>query len=300
MKIYFISPIGYITPDLYSSFVKTFEEQGHIIASDVKEADCVFFDIHTRHAPYDWDVLQIVLDKKIPVCVFDFWDYGAMAKDTWFGFNLKNLQRNNDWSDFIMVAKERCKVIYFIRKMDKKLSFPQECYPIELIQYSDHVFQEVTKEELFRRPNDICFIGNISPTRLNITNALKDYFKCDFVLGQERIPHGQWLDRHRNSKLFLEACGGGFGSERPYQLIYLSTQLRIDNNQLIFNDWTDGINCIKVEEHPTNVDYILEVLNDKDRLYEIYLNGISHMKKYFSAEARSLYVLQKMKENRIC
>lgn len=294
MKIYFISPVDYVTPDLFSSFTKTFKEQGHIVTDNIHEADCVFFDLHTRIGGYNQSELDLIVHKNITTIFFDAWDYGAMSKEEWPGIHISQIHD--------LIAFSDIKKIFFVRKMYKNKEYPSYCYPYELTMYQDHIFEPVTKDELFNRPNDICFIGNTSPTRENVTNELKKYFKCDFVLGQERIPHDEWLDRHRNSKLFLEACGGGFGSERPYQLTNISAQLRNKTSQLFVSPPEDLINSIEINEVPTRDDLgkIRMVLNDKEKLYQIYLNGISRMKKYFNEESRSLYVLDVLKQNGIC
>jgi hypothetical protein len=40
-------------------------------------------------------------------------------------------------------------------------------------------------------------------------------------------------------------------------------------------------------------------LNDKERLYEIYLKGIERIHKYFNAEYRAKYILEILEENNI-
>lgn len=302
MKIYFISPIGYVTPDLFSSFIPTFESKGHTIVNDVKDADVVFFDLHSRLGGYNWEVLNVVIEKEISVVFWDAWDYGGCQDETsqWFGFNLvRGIE--GSWTNFFIYALEKCKVVYFMRKMDKTLDYPSWVYPYELCYYKDHDFEPVSKEELFNRPNDICFIGNTSPTRENVIKDLKDHFKCDFSLGQERLPHEEWLNRHRQSKMFLEACGGGFGSERPYQLITIAPMLRVHSNHLIHEDFLDGEDCWEINEIPSEVNIeSLKFLLNSQVLYQIYLKGIERMKTYFNEEYRANYILSVLKQEGIC
>lgn len=300
MNFFFISPIGVTTPSLYNTFEKPFSDNGHRIVNSVGEADVVFFDLHSRIHGYDLGLCSEVLRQRKPVVIFDATDYGAMSKEVWVGRDNWTglLQYNNqDWAKFL----HGCVVlgltmVYFMRKMNKTLQYPDFVHPLELIAYPDHEFEVTTKDELFERPYDICFIGNTSPTRANLVIGLLKYktftIDCEFISG-ERIPHNEWLNRHRQAKLFIECCGGGFGSERIFQLHYIAGQLRNKSNMLRLNDFTDEVNCLEVSEIPTDkeVEKLLLYLNNKDKLYDLYLNGISHIKQYFNAEQRAIYVL---------
>lgn len=305
-NIYFISPIGLKTPLLYDTFIDTFTKEGHSVSNNVKNADVVFFDMHSRGGKYDWDILNDVLELEKPIVVFDFWDYGAMSKDTWFGFNNFSglaLEVRNEWAYFLSKARIFCKMVYFMRKMDLTLTYPNFVYPLELVQYPDNDFPVTTKEELMSRPYDLCWIGNTSNTRANLLTGLMGYktLHIDCHWTQDRLPNQEWLNRHMEAKFFIEACGGGFGSERPYQLINISPMLRAKNNQLIVNNFVDGEDCVEVSENPTgnDVDKILFYLNDADKLYDIYLKGVQKIKQYFSPEERSFYILDILKQNNI-
>jgi hypothetical protein len=102
--------------------------------------------------------------------------------------------------------------------------------------------------------------------------------------------------------MFLESCGAGFGSERPYQLMYIAPMLRQKNNQLIIHNFRDGIECIEVSENPTTqeIEILKDILDNKDLLYETYLNGISRMNKYFNERYRSQYILNTLSKEGIC
>lgn len=288
MRIYFISPINSETKELFPTFIPTFESKGHSVVTNWEDADVAFIDLFS-YLNFNWP-LELVKcwEKNIPLIYWDARDYGAMSKEV---FPMQAIH---------IAAAER-KIIYFVRKMDKTVTYPKCCYPYELTQYPGHEFEPTTKEELFNRPIEICFIGNKSDSRVSVTNGLKDYFKCDFVIAQPRLEHDVWLNRHRQSKLFLVADGAGFNDERAYQLIYISALLKQRNNQLVINDFEDGIDCIKSHEYPNGLDIenIKYVLNEPDLLYEIYLKGIEKMKTYFNAEYRSLYILKILSDNGI-
>lgn len=301
MKIFFISPIGFKTPNLFDSFEKTFQDKGHSIVTDIKDADVIFFDMFSGLGTYDEYILDKALDKEVPIICFDATDFGAMSKEKWFLDDSVYNDKSQDKKFVRAVIYNEIAVVYFMRKMDKTKKYCPFVYPYELCYYKDHDFKPVSKEELFNRPNDICFIGNTSPTRENVINGLKDYFKCDFSLGQERIPHEEWLNRHRQSKMFLEACGGGFGSERPYQLITIAPMLRVHSNHLIHEDFLDGEDCWEINEIPSEVNIeSLKFLLNSQVLYQIYLAGIERMKTYFNEEYRANYILSVLKQEGIC
>lgn len=302
MRFYFISPIGALSPGLFSSFEKTFIEKGHTIVNDVKGAEIIFFDSHSGYLPYNWEELNYVTVNRLPVAYFDAFDYHSDSSKHWFGFNnwseLRGLL-HQDWAKFLFIAKDRCKpFIYFMRKMQTNAHYGSLVRPLELCQYADHNFPPTTKEELSSRPFDICWIGAKSIRRENMVYSLlsDSRLKVKYIFTEERIPHHQWLDEHRSAKLFLEADGGGVGSERPYQLMTISTMLKQKNHQLIVNDFEDGVDCLKAGDEngkATNgdIDRILEVVNSPDKLFSIYTNGIQKINTFFSEEHRANYVL---------
>jgi hypothetical protein len=291
---------------LFDTFEKTFKERGHNIVDKIKDADVVFFDLHSRIGNYNADMNE-VLRREVPTVFFDFWDYGGCKDETseWFGFDMRNRIQSDWWYFYFNCLLGGVKIIYFMRKMDKEIAnYPKFIYPIELIQYPDHDFPLVNKEELFARKNDICFIGNTSPTRSNLIAGLLKYkcFHVDYRFNSyERVPHEEWLERHRQAKFFVEACGGGFGSERTFQLMSIAPMLRNKSNHLRLNDWKDMEDCVEISENPTEKDCekLLSVLNDKDRLYEMYLLGVQRMRRYYTSEYRANYILSTLKQNGI-
>lgn len=308
MIFHFISPIGHKSPGLYDSFVDVFINRGHTITDDVAKADCCFFDLHAGFAPYDWTVLNHVLNNRIPVVVMDAHDYYGQKemRSDWVGFNdwqrLKFLaDKDQHWAKFILLAKDRCApFVYFLRKMQKSWPYPSFVRPFELTLFHDHDFPLVSKEELAFRPHDVCFIGAASPWRSNlIAGLLKDgRLVVDYFFPFIRIPHNEWLKRHCMSKLFLEADAGGFSSERPYQLMTISPMLRVSNDQLIHENWTDGIDCIEVGDvwgtpSKQDIDKIIDALQP-DNLYRLYVTGVERLQKHFTDETRANYILDQL------
>lgn len=164
MKIYFISPIGKKSDLLFDTMIQTFESNGHVIADNIGEANVVFFDMYDRNAKYDYDVLYSTSYE--PRIIFDFWDYGGCEDGTHVFPYVPDVY--GCFLDFSIGDD-----IWFVRKLDKTQKQYNKVYPIECIMYPDHDFTPVSKEELFNRPYDICFIGNTSPTRKNVVKDRK-------------------------------------------------------------------------------------------------------------------------------
>lgn len=298
MKVFTISPIGKTTPMLFDTIDSVFQ-----IVGDINQADVVFFDMFSGLGNYDESVLFNVYMKDIPIVFFDESDYGGCedGTDEWFGFNYFNCGVGNPAKIFYEEVVGLKKIIYFMRKMDKTKQFPPFVYPLDLLMYPDHDFRPTTADELFSRDMDFCFIGNTSPTRKNFINGLINCNKFNMIsyFPKDRISHDNWLKEHRKAKCYIESCGGGFGSERPFQLSSISVQLRNRTNQKFVVPPIDLVDCIEADENPTPEDIkkIQSVLENKELLYEIYLNGIERMKKYFNAEFRAKYILKVIQNN---
>ncbi len=272
-KIIYIEPTGYHTPLLFDTFKETFSKEGYVETDDERETDYFFIDLYSYQKSARF--VPFVEDKLV---FFDFSDYGGMSKE-----EQPNWSKHNGGN----------KVIYFMRKMDKTKQYPPYVYPIEHIIECD--FPLVTKEELFNREYDVCFVGNESPQRREAAYKLQQQFKCDFywTSENEKLSHEQWIKRHYNAKMFLESDGGGYGSERPFKLMSTAPMLRQKNTMLRINDWQSGIDCLDISD-----TYVIgELLKDKDWLYEVYINGHNKLKAYFTAEYRAKYILDVLKQN---
>lgn len=282
-KIIYIEPQGFHTPMLFDTFKETFENHGYVETTNADEADIAFVDLYSfvRSVNYSY-----VWARDIPMIFFDATDYGGMSKE-------------NPSYVWQFIENERTAIV-FVRKMDKTKIYPINVYPYELIQYPDHDFPPVTKEELLNREYDICWIGNESPQRRNVVKGLQDSgFKMDVHWTNEngKLLHDEWLNRHRNAKMFLSADGGGFGDERIYQLGSIAAILKQRNNQLILNDFKDCVDCVKTDETAWFFYQRENSLFSTDWLYNIYLKGIEKLHTYYNAEYRAKYILSVLKEN---
>jgi len=262
---------------------------------DPNEADVVFWDLHTREKSYEAGLVYSI-DNGLPVVIFDFWDYFGMSKETWPHLPFASLRA------LVADINMKNKCVWFVRKMSKEKKYPTNIFPIEhIIEYD---FPLVSKNDLFNREFDVCFIGNESPQRRNVVKGLIDAgFKVDIHWTNEKgkLPHDEWIKRHYNAKFFLEADGGGFGSERPFKLMSIAPMLRQANNMLRNSDWVDCNDCCDIGENITDsdIDYLSDTLSDSGHLYELYLSGHERLKTYFSAEYRANYILSILKQNGI-
>ncbi len=297
MKFYFISPIGQKSYLLFDTFEETFKANGHEIANNIEDATHVFYDIWCGFGSYDSEVIRKVNDK--PVYVFDFHDYNETT--VWPGFrNWEHLQYE-EWAFHLknFVGNGNVKA-YFMRKISKTLTYPEWVHPIECIQYPDHDFPLTTPDELFSRPNDVCFIGTHSKERESVIIGLvSEGIKVDCQFTTERISHDEWLQRHRQAKFFLTADGGGYSDERAYQLITIAPMLKQNNSHFVKHPFVGTSHCMRVDKVPAvwDIRVLKETLTNKEALYKIYENGIHHMKKYYSAEARANYILTTIENN---
>jgi len=81
--------------------------------------------------------------------------------------------------------------------------------------------------------------------------------------------------------------------------------LRCVNEQLILNDWENGVDYVEAGDELGNVSgydiaYLKLILSDAEVLYKIYERGVDRMHKYFNAEYRANYILNTLKENGVC
>jgi hypothetical protein len=323
-KVVNIHPIGFHDrphfhhPNLFEALREPLSKRGHelIPASRISEADVVNFDTGVwdladnndgtprgTYSPYDWNALNTVINKKIPVAIHDNFDHRGTDTYfcTWPGRNdwddLLPVQ-HQDWARFLYtIGKARHPLIYLMRKMQKSAPYPDWVYPLEYPMFED--FPLVSPESLYNRPYDVCFLGEQSDIRNNAMADLRadGRLKLDVqhIPSDKRMDYQVWLDRHRQAKMFME-CDCSMGSERPQRLITIAPMLRVLSDHRIPYPREDMVNQVEVGDydgHLNNEDIskILAVVNDKDLLYNIYVSGAEHMRKFYSLEARSNYVI---------
>ena len=270
MKVLYISPNGQVNKRLFPIFN---EEE----VTNPNDADYCFVEVISGEiCEYPLGLMMEVWDKKIPIVVFDNREYGPMQKEVWSKIQLPHEP-----------------IAYFIRNMDKWGKYPKNCYPLDWPYFEECDWFPETKEMLFARKTDVCFYGVESPTRKNFVHGINGVnVEYAFIEHTNRLPYRQWVDLHDTSKCFISCDGGGFTDERIQQLFTIGVILKNKNNHRPNNPFTDKINCIEVSEHPTKeeLDWLVKIVNDKEWLYEIYLNGIAHVKKYYSKEYRANYI----------
>jgi hypothetical protein len=169
-KFFFISAKEGVNPELFSTFIPVFEKNGHEITEDINNAECVFIDAYSGAGTYDKELLDKVIERDLPVCLFDESDYGGMSKERFFAPKTEEFKAHELF--VLEYIGQGLSPVYFMRKMDKTKVFPLKVFPFEKCLYKDCDFPLTAKEELFNRPYDICWIGNTSPQRENVVNGL--------------------------------------------------------------------------------------------------------------------------------
>lgn len=283
MNIKYISAKNQDNPHTFPTYRKTFELNGHTETDNANECTHCFIEVIDGITEYDQEALRIIKERNIPVICLDSREHGTMQNKRWTPIEWLN------------------PIIYFIRNTNKTETYPDNCYPLDWAYFDGCDYEPTTKEELFSRPYDVCLISVESPTRRSVINGLlKDgrlKVNFQFLDHTERLPYQQWVNEHRQAKFYISCDGGGFSNERPQQLFSVAAMLQNRNDYLPCNPFTDLLNCIEINEHPTKEDIgkVLEIVNDKHRLYEIYMDGVRHIKNFYSPESISNYVLSKIK-----
>ena len=291
-KFYTLSPES--VPEnqvLFPTIRPYFISQGHCFVDLIEEADVVLFDLHSRIGGYSEKDIEFICLGGVPVATFDEWDRGNMSADIW-PFPLTRQQEEVSEA----LIKHKVRTVHFCRLLDKTKEPYNNIFPYEKPILYEEPF--LTPDDLFNRPLDICFISNSSPSREKIAQALIEdgRLKCHISLGAEKIPFDDFVKEHKKAKLFLSSGAGGYSNERPQHLFSIAAILQERTDQLLLHPYTHLYNCLMIDSPPTkeDIDTIVEVVNDKERLYGIYKAGYEFMKQNYSAEAVASDILQKI------
>ena len=331
MNAVIIHPLGYEDrprghePDHFEVICNTLTKRGHVMLPEhrISEADVLLFDSGVWHlnsrcgatSPYTQDVLKCVLHNHISVVWFDNFDHAGNDKsegrwpgsDDWSDLKAKS---DGDWSDFgvAMSRPGACRLLYFMRKMQIHQNYPKYVYPLEYPIFEDYPL--ATQQQLCSRPMDVCGLFNVSGPRIKAIAGLKFDDRltvdCELVHHAYRLEHDDWIARHRQAKFFLEA-DASLGSERPMRLITVAPMLRVKSDHRIPFPRQDMVHCVVVGDYDgtitgADIDKILGVISNPDLLYSIYVNGAEHMRRHYSLQTRSDYVVdlvEKFVENRL-
>ncbi len=284
-KVIYIEPKGYHTPLLFDTFKETFSKEGYEETTTIDDTHIAFVDLYSWLQPIEGK--EGIVNANIALVFFDFTDFGGMSKEEF----------NYVWYEIVRSVR---KIIVFVRKLDKTKIYPPYVYPIEHIIEQD--FPTEAKDDLCKREYDFCFIGNTSPQRQSVVDGLlKAGFKgyVHWTNEKGKIPHHEWLDRHRQAKMFLTADGGGFSDERIYQLGTIAIILKQKNNHLQLHPFQHGYDCREVSEVPTEyeIEHLKKFLTTPQAMYQTYLKGAAKLRRYYSPEHRANYILAVLKQN---
>lgn len=296
MRVYLLSPQFVLpNPHLFKLWVDEWGRQGCEMVGNIADADTVFIDLHSRIADYsrsDMDVLIGCTDKTL--VTFDEFDKGGMSKLEW-PEPLNQQQK----TIFDHIEKNNINAVHFCRLLNKKNKYPSNVFPYEKPYFFD--FGLLSENDIWDRPYDIVWIANTAPQREMLKNTLeKDgRLKCKIILGGEKLPLKNWIDEHKKGKMFVSWSAGGYGDEKIQHLFSIAPFIKENNDQLFLHDFTHLKNCIRPNPSPTtkDIDTIVEIVNDKKSLYEIYKNGYDFVKEYYSAEYIAKYILSKIEKH---
>jgi len=221
-----------------------------------------------------------------------------IGEQAWARLFCDRMLAQHDWAKFLHSGHEQVK-LYFLRSMRTTRSYPPWVQPFEPVFQGSHNYY--TAEHLAQRPFDVCFIGQCHQTRATVLCDLlaNGKVKVDYAFPKVRLEFTQWLIRHSKAKMFLEADGGGHGSDRPWELMSIAPMLYQRTDRVSSAPWQENVHCHPISDLDGHVsgfeiEQLMELLKDTDRLYSIYLAGMLHMGKYFSVAARATRVLSAM------
>lgn len=264
---------------------------GNQFVLNIESAEIVLMDLHTRLSDYSQKDIDYLIVNRKPVVIFDEWDRGNMSKDEY-----PNPLTEQQRQVFNFINIGRIKAVHFCRLLDKTKKYAPNIYPYEkAISYEEPM---LSADQLFNREYDIVFIANHSPSREAIAKAIQEdgRVKYKISIGEKKIPFNEFVDEHRKGKLFISSGAGGYSNERPQCLFSIAGMIQENTDQLLLHEYTDLENCIKIESPPTqkDLDKIFEIINNKDYLYKIYLNGFNFIKTYYTKEYIATDILNKI------
>lgn len=294
MKFYLLSPQCPHNPHLFPMFVDTWKSEGVEITERIEDCDVVLMDLHSRLFDYKQEDLDYIIEHKIFFATFDEWDRGGMSKDVW------PMPLTPQQLSFVYKFEEtRQNRIHFCRLHDKTKPHPPNFFPYEKPLFYEEPL--LSPEELFERPYDVVWIANTAPQREMFKKILEGdgRLKTKIILGAEKISLQGWINAHKCGKMFVSWSAGGFGDEKIQHLFSVAAIIKEANNQLFLHDFTHLENCIRPNPNPTkeDIDTIVEIVNDKERLYEIYKNGYDFVKKYYRKEYIASNILETIKKH---
>lgn len=324
MRFKFVRPIGQELrpynhhPDLIKAIGPALVSHGHTETKSIHDAQVILFDAEIwdrsdndhslpkgSYSPYNQTDLDVTLASGLPIVFFDSFDHHGWPEHhcTWPGKNnWEDCKDNQDWGRFMYKAKDRCKILYFMRKMQLSATYPDWVYPLEYPLFND--FPLASKDDLFSRYYDVCFLGETGWIRekaiacIRIDGRLKA--DLDHVPCNQRTTLEDWIGRHRQSKMFLE-IDNTMGSERPMRLMTVAPMLRVKSDHKLPFPRTDMVHQVEIGGYDgtitsNDIDKVLSVVRNPDLLYSIYTQGAKHMREHYSFEARNNYIVDKIEQ----
>lgn len=317
MNLLFAHPVGHdpvhfrnaCQPDRWKALENMATSRGHFVFYHAaNEADVVVFDSAVRRlcdgteSPYDWPLLERVLERNLPVVFFDYFDYPHRTLAWSWDEMLSNqpLSLRFHWWIAQLRARED-RILYFNRSMQSSRVYPPWMVPNEFPLFLDEPL--ASRDEYLARPLDVCSWANEGHKRaqsfLGILRA--EALRCELVIipHYRRIPHAEWIERHRRARFFVEADAGQ-ASTRPQYLSTVAAQIRTRTHHQLPVPWTDMVNCVEVGDpidgwiSDEDREKLKAVLADPDLLYRIYESGAGFMRENYSVEAVSMRLMHEI------
>ena len=209
------------------------------------------------------------------------------------------------------ISKSR--LLYFRREFYEGYDYPEWIRPTNFpLGPSPAKFSH---ESFVARPLDLmCVWGETHPHRKIIADALRGavaegWLKADIrspVYNGDagRLPGGDGYRKpHERACIFVTSDGHGLGGGREWELLTTSVMLRKRSWMKFPHDFVHGETCLLFGD-PLNpdpvglLDLLRRMIQDRDRLYEIYSRAYDHATEFHTTYARCQDIVAAMKEKR--
>lgn len=320
MKVMMLHPIGYDRvprghePDHFLAIENELSNRGHdvVTADRSGELDLLLFNSGVWHlnsrdgatSPYDKSVLASVIERRVPVVWFDAFDRCPVSTPwSWEDSLIRESELNyvstgEDWHRFAReIIAQSHPVLLFMRKMQKDREYPLWVLPLEYPLFIDLPLD--SREQFLSRPFDVCGIANLSYPRalafIGLMKAPGIRADCEIRPHYRRLPHHEFMNRHRAARFFIEA-DASMGSERPMVLSTVAAMLRVTSPHRLPVPREDLVHQVEIGDHDgwirdEDVQKLRRVLDNPDLCYSIYVEGAEFMRQHYSLHARTRYVV---------
>lgn len=179
------------------------------------------------------------------------------------------------------------------------LPFPFSC-PVWAVEDAVGVSTGVEAER------DVAFLlGRTHNRRQEVANAIRIAKDIDSYVSLQpddspelgnsvQLPWHDYIRLLQKSKCAISVEGFGHDTCRAWEIPSVTVMVRDQAKISIPNDFTHGVNCMLYERADECVQHIRTLRDNPELRAELLVNGIEHLRKYHTTEARARYMLENL------